>query len=893
MHKFSQSPWAITLEQVFNELGISEKGLTEHEAEERLGKYGTNVFHTEERAQALILFLKQFISPLIFLLIIAAIVTAVLKEPIDTGVIIFAVLLNVCLGFFHEYHAENTLRKLTTYIKDRARVLRGGRETEIDSSLLVPGDIIKLAYGSRIPADSRIISVNNFRVDEAILTGESMPVEKKEMVLARAPLVAERINIAHAGSLVVEGYATAVVYATGNHTEIGRIAGEVSKIKRAKTPLQNGVGKLAWLIFFLALVIVTLIFALGVWRGESVFSMLALSAAVAVGAVPEALPITLTVILAIGAEKIAARKGIVRKLAAAETLGSTTLIMTDKTGTLTLADMRLVGVHETSQLLSLNSKNLESGSLENSQSFNDAEINLLEKALANVDVSVENPKDEQGKWIFRGRPFEVNIAKACSLHCKSMESLFRAHTRILLPFNSTNKFSVSEQGGELTVMGAPDILLKRSNISKEDYLKIENWINETSRAGKRIVGIASLPQEDSQKLPRQISPENINGLNFLGVFVFFDPIRPEVPSALKRIESHGVKMVLVTGDLVGTALSVANSLNWHVGDGEFLTGNDLRNMKDDELMAILPKIKIFARVTPEDKLRIGELYRKMGEIVAMTGDGVNDSPALKAMDIGISLGSASDVAKSAADLVLLDDNFQTISHAIEEGRRILSNIRKAFVYLMSNSLDAVFVVSGSLILNLPFPLTALQIIWVNLFTGSLPALAFAFDEHIDKEKYTGGGNLNLIFSKEVKALAFGVGIVSSFLLFMLYYLMIKSGVDVSLARSVFFVCFSSYILFVAFSFRSLYRPLFSYKIFSNTKLNWSILLALVILVLTMGSQFMRNVFGLAPLPFSWVLFVMVWNAFNILLVEAAKYFMHRSQGFIHKIKIPKLTKLFR
>ena len=742
-------------------------------------------------------------------------------------VIALAVLINVALGFYHEYHAENTLDKLKTYIKDRARVIREGVEQEIDSLLLVPGDIIKLAYGSRVPADARILTENDFRVDEAILTGEAMPVEKTDEVLSFSTLVAEHKNIAHAGTLVVQGYATGVVYATGNITEIGKIADIVSATKRTKTPLQKGVSNLAWLIF------------------------------------------AIVVILAIGAERIASQKGIIRKLTAAETLGSTTLIMTDKTGTLTLADMRLENVNEVADILSDHFRRKEEKTLNSEQKT------LLELALLNVDVSIENPNEDQAKWIFHGRPFEVNIAKACRLHNVSLTTISSLSSdlasHLILPFNSTNKFSVAEKEEKYVCMGAPDVLLSRSNISKEEYLQIESWIDETSREGKRLIGIATV----EKKHKKHFSIEDIQGLKFLGMFVFYDPIRPEVPDAIKNIESHGVKIILITGDLVGTAISVAKNLDWEVKEEEVLTGADLPNLSDEQLLDIIPKIKIFARVTPEDKLRIGKLYQKLGEIVAMTGDGVNDAPSLKAMDIGISLGSGSDVAKSASDLVLLDDNFETISLSIDEGRRILSNIRKTFTYLMSNSFDEVFVIGGSLIFGMALPLTALQIIWVNLFTGSLPALAFAFDENMDRNKKL-SKNEHLIFTNAVKVFIFGVGVLSSLLLFLLYYFLLRIGLEISLARSIFFVCFSSYILFVAFAFRSLHRPLFSYSVFSNQKLNIAILIAIAILVLTMTAPFMRNVFELAPLPLQWLPFIAFWLILNILLVEGAKYLFRKA-----------------
>jgi len=868
-------PWALSNTEVIEQLHSTPIGITDKDATNRLLKYGSNTFHNKEKISVITLFFKQFLSPLIFLLIGAGILTFVLTEWVETIVIILAVFLNVLLGFFHEYHAENTLVKLTTYIKDRARVIRNGVEQEVDSLLLVPGDIIKLSYGVRIPADARILTVNDFSVDEAILTGESMPVSKSEEIVVLTALVAERKNIAHAGSLVVQGYATAIVYGTGNETEIGKIASVVSKTTRTKTPLQRGIGHLAWFIFFVVCIIILGILILGITRGESLIPMLILSAAVAVGAVPEALPIALTVILAIGAERIANKKGIVRKLTAAETLGSTTLIMTDKTGTLTLADMQLVSINEVSKILGSHSHKREEK--ESSKIFSKEQKTLLELSLLNVDVSIENPEGEKDKWVFRGRPFEVNIVKACRAHDVSLNTISSLTSSIVLPFNSTNKFSVAEKDSNYVVMGAPDILLLKSKISKEEYLQIESWIDETSREGKRLIGIATVEKKHKE----HFSIKDVENLNFLGMFVFYDPIRPTVPLAIKNIESHGVKMVLVTGDLVGTAISVAKSLEWEVLEEEVLTGNDIQSLSDEQLLNIISKIKIFARVTPEDKLRIGKLYQKLGEIVAMTGDGVNDAPALKAMDIGIALGSGSDVAKSASDLVLLDDNFETISLAIDEGRRILSNVRKTFTYLMSNSFDEVFVIGGSLLLGLPLPITALQIIWVNLFTGSLPALAFAFDEDIDREKKKGMG-ANLIFTKNVKIFIFGVGILSSLFLFLLYYFLIRIGLDIAVARSVFFVCFSSYILAISFSFRSLTRPLFSYSIFSNKKLNMSIIIAIMILILTMSVSSIRNIFELAPLPISWILFIVFWLVFNILLVEGAKYLLNNKKHFFTK-----------
>lgn len=852
-------PWATDTSTILGDLHTGHGGLSEQEAATRLGTDGKNSFHRYEKKSAGTIFLKQLMSPLIFILIGAVVVTGILQEWIEVIVIGLAVLVNVVLGFYREYHAENTLEKLSTFIKDRSRVIRGGQEQEIDSEMLVVGDVIKLAYGSRVPADARIVSVNNIRIDESILTGESVPVPKMIDPVSRTATVAERVSMAHAGTLVVDGFATAVITATGDATEIGKIAGLVSGTHRAQTPIQKGLSRLAWIIFAVVLVIVVAIFILGVARGESVFEMLILAAAVSVGAVPEALPIALTVILSIGAERIAKKKGITRTLIATETLGSTSLIMTDKTGTLTEANMRLVGMYSIDDLIRQDTA---------PKAYSSSDVALLAMALASIDVLVENPNDAVSEWTFKGKPFEVNIAKTARDTGMDVQGLTRERVSpVVIPFNSTHKFSVVHYGEQYVVMGAPDILLARSQMDAITYEKIEAWVSMASSEGKRLIALGTMSDT-----PRAIA--DVHDITFTGVLAFHDPIRKEVPEAIHTIEASGVRIVMVTGDLKGTAMAVARELGWKISVQEVLTGQELQALSDEALLGLLPGIKIFARVTPEDKLRIGLLYRTLGEVVAMTGDGVNDAPSLKAMDIGVALGSGSDVAKSAADLVLLDDNFQTISAAIQEGRRILGNIRKTFVYLMSNSLDVVFVIGGSLLVGIPLPLTALQIIWVNLFTGSLPALAFAYDEDFDHEgskKHT----LKSIFTREVNILTFGIGMVSSLFLFVMYYMLLRFDVSVPLARSIIFVCFASYILVVAYSFRSLRRPLFSYPIFSNKRLNQSILSAIIILILTMGLPVFRNLFDIAPLPLAWLWFVALWLIFNVILVETAKFFFRK------------------
>lgn len=855
--------WAHRVEDALEKLKSSREGLSESEADTRLRHFGENTLPRGKRFTMLGILGRQFSSPLIFILILAACLTIFLREWIDATVIILAITVNTALGFYQEFRAESTLEKLTTYIKERARIIRDNTEEEIDSTLIVPGDIIHLTYGSRVPADARLIEAHDLSVDESVLTGESLAVVKHTDVLSEGAILPERTNMVFAGTLVVEGSGNAVVAATGRATEIGRIAELVSQTKREETPLQRALSRLGWAIFAGIIVLVSAIFFLGLARGEALFPMLLMSVAISVGAIPEALPIALTVILAVGVERLANRKGIMRNLAAAETLGSATVIMTDKTGTLTEANMTLVDIRTLKELL------IEPAPRKSMEHLKESEIHILESALWGADVILDNPDAPETEWHFSGRPIEAAIARAAHAQGIDVPDFGRSRAS-LLTFNSTNKFSISgNHSKEIYVaVGAPDILLARSRLTKEDYLAIESHIHAVSAEGKRLLGVARFrPEKTAHLKAGSAKADHASDLEFLGVLVFEDPLRPEAKEAIGRIESLGARVVMLTGDLKGTAIAVARELGWEVNEGNVLSGDELHLFKDDELLRMLPDIKIFSRVTPEDKLRIGKLYQKAGEIVAMTGDGVNDAPALKAVDIGIALGSGTDVAKSVAGLVLLDDNFKTIVAAIEEGRRILENIRKVFVYLTSTCLDAVILVGGSLILGLPLPLSALQIIWVNFFADSLPALSFAFDKEHDTRAHVGSE----ILTREVKVLSIGIGILTSILLFGMYWLLLRLGVPVPEAQSMIFVCFALYGLIIAYAFRSLRRSLFSMNIFENMPLNASVAFGAVLIIASVTAPFLRDLFELSAISPLLTGVIALWLVVNVALVEATKW----------------------
>jgi Ca2+-transporting ATPase len=872
MKKVPHSPWSDEPHELAQSLSTDPKnGLTEQEAKSRLKTFGENVFTSSNDKSPASILLQQFTSPLIVILCVAVVITAVLQEWLDTGIIAFAVLVNAILGFVQEYKAEKAIADLRSYITHRTRVIRGGHEMEIDPRFLVPGDIIHITNGTRITADARIIKEINFTADEAILTGESLPVKKQVDSLSETTQLPERCNMVFAGTLGIDGSAYGLVTSTSYETEIGKLAKLVDETESDKTPLQKAMAQLTWAILVLTTIAVVFLFTIGVAKGQPFEEMMLISIAVLVGSVPEALPIGLTAILAIGVTRIAKKKGIMRSLTAAETLGSTTLIITDKTGTLTQADMKLIDIDSTDILLSP-----DFTPANHNQDFDSTQKEILTLARCASDVVVENPEDAVSSWVMSGSDLETNIVKAAGEHGITQTQADRSDIQIRIPFSSKYKFSVIRIPASYLpdnliqfedphiVMGAPDILIQRSYLDHDTKEKLLHSIKVHSRYGRRVLGIGLLtPHTD----PTSITIDHVKDLTFLGVLSFQDPIRPEVIESLKRINSYGTRVIMATGDLPGTALAVAEEIGWQVDESNVLTGQQLQQLSDEDLIAVLDKIHIYARVTPKDKLRITQLHQKQGEVVAMTGDGVNDAPSLKAANIGIAVGSGSDVAKSVSDLILLDDNFNTIVSTIEEGKQILSNIKKMFVYLMSNALDELILVGGAIIAGVALPLTAIQIIWVNLFTGSLPAIAFAFDRQQMKETDKTSRKL---YDIRVLFLTIYVAIVISLLLFGLYMYLLNQGLDVDLARSIVFASFGTYTLFISFSFLDLSRPLFTYSLIQNKPLIVGVTVGLLLMIATFTVPFLYQAFDVNPLPWNWVGFVAGWIVMNIMVVEFGK-----------------------
>ena len=863
--KISQPFWGLSEEDALKALVSSRDGLIEEEATKRAQIFGRNEISERMRFTKIKILLSQFESPLILILLIAAFISAYLQDWIDMFVIFAAVTINTGLGFYQENKAEEVLRILKSYVRVRARVRRNGREREIDATELVPGDIIRVSQGDRVPADGRIILSNNLMADEAILTGEALPVHKSAPSVAENSLLGDRSSMVFGGTLIVDGFADIAITAIGEFTEFGKIAALIGSKREGRTPLQRALSRFAFRVGALLVALVIIMFWFGLQTGYNLLEMFLISVAVAVSAVPEGLPIALTVILAVGVERLGKKRGIVRKLLAAETLGSTDVILTDKTGTLTQAKMELADV------VLFNKESKE---------------NLLRDALMNTDVFIENPDDSVPSWKVRGKPLEVALVQGAAAQGVLLnDAKQRAAIVDFLPFNSARKFSASilKQGAhkKILILGAPEIVVQFCDVEQKEREHILKEISRLAFGGGRLVGIASrflqdghdkIIVPDSAKQP----PAQFSGNSFHGIFVFRDPLRSGVKDAIARIGNAGVRTIMVTGDHVGTALSVARELNIAQSENEVMNGEEMSRIPLVQLKGALERVKVFARVTPEQKLLLTNLYRERGAIVAVTGDGINDAPALSRADIGVALGSGTDVTKNQADLVLLDDNFETLVSAIEEGRTILDNIRKVIVYLLSDSLDELLLIGGSLIAGLALPLNAIQILFVNFFSDSFPALAFAFERGVDGFSDAPRKPDKNLFDKKVRFLILGIGVFTSSFLFALYYALLQLNYDSLIVRTFIFASFSSYTLFLALSLRSLEKSIFSYNIFENRYLIYGIGFGLLLTLAAVYAPWLQNILGTVSLPPFWLLGVLLIGIFNIALVEFSKWLFRKN-----------------
>ena len=726
---------SLTVAEAFKELKTKTLGLTEEQAGLRRQKFGFNELPKKSRQTKLKIFLTQFNSVLVYILLFAALISFFLGEHIDVYVILAAVIVNVSVGFVQENKAQTALHKLSQLAAPKVRVIRNGRELIMPARQLVPGDIINIQAGDILAADARLFEAVELEISEAPLTGESIPVQKQFQPLEKGRALAERAIMVYSGTSVIRGKGRAMVTATGLKSQIGQIAGLLSQVEEEITPLQKKLDIFSKNLGIFILILSALLLVVGTLTGRGFLVMFNTSVAVAVAAIPEGLLVAVTVILALGMQSILKKQALVRRLVAAETLGSTTVICTDKTGTLTLGEMRVTEIVTESHELELSKNSAADNLLGLSEIFW-----LLKIGILCNDAIIQNDTLNESRVL--GSATESALLLAGLQVGLKQSHLSAEYPRLSeLTFSSERKFMATLNGGPagrklILIKGAPEKIMAVSafiqtgdrpiKIYKDKREEINNKFIKLSRKGLRVLALAyKFVDQDTRSL--SADADFLNDFIWVGLVGIKDPLRPLVKETLIKTTRAGIKTVIITGDNKITAKTIALELGLPADDKHIMEGADLLKLDDETLQAKVAEIKIYARVTPADKLRIVEAWQKRGEVVAMTGDGVNDAPALKRADVGIALGSGSDVAKSAADLILLNNGFSTIVAAVEQGRVIYDNIKKVILYLLSDSFSEVILIFLSIILGWPLPLLATQILWINLVTDGFPSMALTLE----------------------------------------------------------------------------------------------------------------------------------------------------------------------
>jgi Ca2+-transporting ATPase len=861
--------------EVITVVDSAEDGLTLGQVRVRQQKDGSNSFTQKKEDTLFKRVLVQLSSPIAFVLVVAFLLTFVLGEYLDSGVIALALMVAVFVGVLQEGKASQAFEKLSKSQVAVATVIREGKKQEINASELVVGDMIVMQAGTQIPADVRLVRVKQLSINEASLTGEWMTVKKSARAVAVGTPFADQSSMAWMGTFVAEGYATGVVIAVGDQTAVGQLAKNVRDIKEVDTPLQVEMKRLSKIMLYIVGVLVVLIFLVGIIQNHPLQELLLMSIAIAVASIPEGLPAAVTIVLALGMDALLKRGGLVRNLLAAETLGSTTYVLTDKTGTLTQAIMSVTGVL------------VEEGELVDAKDFGDFEQvrELFDVSLTAADAYTEEKSTGN---VVHGDSVEIAVLKA-GAHIGVLESKgsLRAERIDYLAFTSENRFAAGlaeEEEGlfRLCVNGAPEfILAKAQSIVRSDgreevlhdeaRLNISQAIASCTEQGKRLiaVGYKKVGYDD---IP-ETEPSLLDDLVLAGILIIDDPIRSGVSNAITGVQSAGARVVLITGDNPQTALSIAQEVGIAQKDDVALTGNDIVSLSDEELLIALQEVSVFARVLPNQKMRIATVLQKKGEVVAMTGDGINDAPALRRANIGIAIGSGTEVAKEASDLVLVNDSFETIYSAIEEGRRITSNLRKIVAYLLSTSLTEVALFATALLTSSAVPILPAQILWANMMEEGLMSVAFAFeksDKNSMKRKPHDIHEEGLISKQMLWFMAFVITILSMFTVAL--YLYVKQlGLPINEVRSVMFLAISADSLFLSFAFRSLTVPIWKIPLRTNLFFLGSFLLSASMLAVVMTVPFFQFLLSYTPVPFELISLVLIASTASLAIIEIGKY----------------------
>ncbi len=874
----------LSAQEALEKTGSSAAGLTHAEATSRLGVYGPNRLEAERRASPWLLLLEQFKNVLILTLLFATILSAFLGHGVEAVAIAVIVVFAVLLGFVQEFKAERAIEALKAMAAPLAKVLRDGKEIMIDASEIVPGDVVMLAAGDRVPADARLLQAMNLRADEASLTGESLPSEKEaEVVLSAQSGPGDRHNMVFAGTSISYGRASALVVATGMQSEFGRIAAMLQGVKTEKTPLQKNLDKVGTALARAAFVIVLVIVLFGVFRGQSFIEMLIFGIALAVAVVPEALPAVVTISLALGVQRMVKRHALMRRLPVVETLGSTTVICSDKTGTLTRGEMTVRVLYTSSTLIEVSGSGYTpDGSLtvQGGGALPESMEELLVAALLCNDARIV--ESGEGGWQIAGDPTEGALLVVARKAGLNEIELQQKHERLdEQPFSSETRRMItlhrSGEGIKAVIKGAPEALLPGCQFVRveggvqplDDALRA-SLLAEADALGKRALRVLALAVKEVQEIKGAGE-----GMTFLGFAGMIDPPRGEAGEAVRQCLAAGIRPVMITGDHPLTAEAIARELGI-LGDGKVVSGAILQNMSDEELRAAASSISVFARVAPEHKLRIVTALQQNGEVVAMTGDGVNDAPALKKADIGISMGiTGTDVAKEASAMMLTDDNFASIVAAVEEGRGIYENIKKYLIYLLSSNIGELGLMAVATLMGMPLPLSAVQLLYVNLATDGLPALALAVDPaERDIMLRPPNDPKKGIFTRSVLSLMLVGGGWSTIVNISLFQWALASGRPLKEAMTMTFVSLVLIQFFKAYNFRSEKSSIIN-RPFANKWLNLAIGWELLMLAAIIIVPFFHAPFGTFLLTGEDWAIVIASAATVVPVLELLKWFLRR------------------
>ncbi|HPX60269.1 MAG TPA: HAD-IC family P-type ATPase [Deltaproteobacteria bacterium] len=872
-------------DEVLTALETSAEGLSEQEAASRRVHFGPNRLVEEEGISRLMILLHQFTSPLIYILLISAVVTFLLKEYIDSGVILAVVLLNAVIGYTQEFKAEQSVRALKQLLVAKARVVRNGQEHEIPGSDLVPGDIVLLASGTRVPADLRLLHTNELRVDEAMLTGESLPVEKTVSAIGDSSLThADQTNMAFMGTAVVNGRARGVVTATAAATVLGGIADEVRDIGLVKAPIQEKIEQFSKLVGLIVMGACVAIFAVGLLLGGTVREMFMVAVAAAVAAIPEGLPIVVTIAMAVGVARMAKHSAIVRKLPAVETLGSTTVICSDKTGTLTRNEMTVTRLFDGRHIYEISGTGYEpKGELlregRGLAADDDPDLAMLLRIglLCNESFIYE----QEGRFRVDGDPTEGALIVAAlkgGLKCETEKGSYQQLA--MIPFESERGYmaTLHRDGGRnlVLVKGAPERVLEMCGLDSRQMDGVLDIATEFAGQGMRVLAFAWKEiATDQEELSHQ---EAEHGLVFGGLQAMIDPPRDEAIEAIAGCKRAGIRVVMITGDHAVTARAIGRQLGIVEHAEDVLTGRELEAMDDDQLFERVRQVSVYARVAPEHKLRITRQLIRHGHIVAMTGDGVNDAPALKAAHIGIAMGiTGTDVAKEASDMVLANDNFASIFSAVREGRIVFDNLRKVTFFLIPTGVASIVSIIIAMILGLPVPYLPAQLLWINLVTNGLQDVSLAFEpgekgivRRPPRPPQEGIFSRLLLERTILVGLVIAVGIVWN------YTESLKAGSSIESARTVAVTTMVFFQFFQGWNSRSEYESIFRIKLLGNPFLFYSMIVSTIAHLAFIYAPPLQWIFRSVPLGAEEWVRILAVSASVLVVVELDKWLRARA-----------------